>query len=330
MKIRAFPNPSGSAIWRLVDPYKALRKKGVDARVVTGGITPEVIEEGDIFVLQNIVDLQGIGLLIEAQREKSKKIVCEMDDWFELNEDNPHKKDHEVLDARDIMEATVGIADMVTTTTKHLANKISQINDNVWVLPNMMDMNRWDLPKCHPHDGRIRIGWAGSATHLNDLKMVKPILDIILAEFPEIELFLVGDPRMKDLFPGHPNVESLLGVPFDVWPTRLQGLRLDIGIAPLRDTEFNRCKSNIKFLEYSIAKVPSVVSDVVYGTHGLDSRKIAMVADTLDQWYLGLRNLIVNKSLREEMGSHAYSYVQYEYDLKRNIKLWEKAYASLH
>jgi len=46
----------------------------------------------------------------------------------------------------------------------------------------------------------------------------------------------------------------MLAVPFDAYPMRLAGLRLDIGLAPLIDNEFNHCKSKIKYFEYSIVK----------------------------------------------------------------------------
>ena len=49
---------------------------------------------------------------------------------------------------------------------------------------------------------------------------------------------------------------------YEEYPLFLNHLDLDIAIAPIKDTEFNRCKSNIKWLEHSMLKTPMVLSDV--------------------------------------------------------------------
>jgi hypothetical protein len=124
----------------------------------------------------------------------------------------------------------------------------------------------------------------------------------------------------------------MLGVPFDYWPDKLNGLQLDIGIAPLVDNDFNRCKSNIKWQEYSIAKVPGVFSPTVYAqtaSHIIFDGVIGMIAETRDQWYQCLKNYIVCKNLRKDISSHAYSFVRAEYSLEKNIGMWVDAYAKL-
>jgi len=42
----------------------------------------------------------------------------------------------------------------------------------------------------------------------------------------------------------------------------MKELNVDIGLAPLRDTEFNRCKSCIKWLEWAYLNTPIVASDI--------------------------------------------------------------------
>ena len=106
---------------------------------------------------------------------------------------------------------------------------------------------------------------------------------------------------------------------------------MDIGLAPLRDTEFNKCKSNIKFLEYAIAHVPGVYSPTVYNFRGFDI-EFGIVADTSEQWYQAIQNLIperlggANDNLRHDIIENAYGHVCGTYDLSNNVRLWEKAY----
>lgn len=331
MKVIAFPSPSGSRVWRLDDPFKALRDIGISAHVTNESITDEIAQNNDIFVLQNTVDKEGIALLRAYQQERGKKIVADFDDFFDANEDNPNLLEHQVSQAPEVLRIVAQIADLVTCTTDNLAKELRKYNKNVVVLPNSMDMKRWDLPKLKNETDYINIGWCGGTSHYNDLKMIVKPLKRILSEFPNVKLYLVGELRAKEWFKDYKNVECMLSVPFDAYPTRLHGLRLDIGLAPLQNNAFNRCKSNIKFLEYAIAKVPGVYSPTVYSlwrTTDFDG-KFGDIAENEEQWYWNIRNLIVSKNHREDVIGGAYQYVRRYYDLNKNIKLWKNAYLDL-
>lgn len=335
MKVAMFPSPSGSAVWRLIDPGKYMRRKGVDVEIPRGGITRQVAEDFDVYTLQNCIDRDGIALLYEYQQEHGKKIVVDVDDLWDINPENPHKVEHDIVNASETIQATIKIADLVTTTNEYLAERIAKLNKNVVVLPNFMDMDRWDIkPKLKNEADTIRIGWAGSMTHIKDLELIEKPLRRICAEFPQVRLIFVGDTRVRELLKGLP-VEVMLGVPFPQWPARLRGLRLDIGLAPLQDNEFNRCKSNIKWQEYSVNAIPGVYSKTVYFDRMFDGR-IGMIAENEDQWYWNIRNFIVSKELRENISKAAYAEVGYRYSLTGNqhngepmIMKWVDAYNSL-
>ena len=328
MKIAMWPNSSAARFWRLEDPAKYLQKKGIDARIITTGITEEVAQWADVYVLQGTVDTQGIALLHAYQKECGKKIVVDQDDLPEIEEDNPHRKEHEATNALEITKILLGIADLVTTTTDYLAQNLAKYCQNVKVLPNCLDLERWDVPKLtNTSKDEIRIGWAGSITHLKDLEYVRKPLVKLLRGDKRIKLVLCGDLRLKSMFEGL-NVECMLGVPFEFWPTKLSGLRLDIGIAPLRNSEFNKCKSPIKFYEYSIMKVPGVYSPTVYNFRGFDN-KFGMVCSSQAQWYRCLKNMVEHPVLREDIVSNSYAYVKARKGLNKNINLWVKVYQAL-
>lgn len=327
MNVAMFPNQSGSRYWRLEDPAKYLREEGIDAQVVNTGIDDEVAKWADIVVLQSCVDMKGIALLRAYQKERGLKIIVDADDHIKINDDNPHKIEHEATNAPEVIAITMRIADAITTTTTTLAKALRAYNDNVCVLPNYMNIERWDLPKLTNESDTIRIGWAGSVTHLKDMEMIEKPLKRIMDEFSQVRLVLVGDPRVGELFKGYP-VETMLGVDFHAWPPRLSGLRLDIGLAPLIDSEFNRNKSNIKWMEYGINKVPGVFSKIVYWRKNFDG-KLGLVAETPQQWYQCLKNLITNDDLRHDIGENAYFKVRTRYDLMENISEWIDCYSKV-
>jgi len=328
MKIRSFPSPSGSSMWRLYDPFKYLQKKGWDAHVVDGGITDDVIKNNDVFVLHGCVDKKGIAELYAYQQEKGKKIVVDMDDRLKVEEHNPFLKEHQISDAPEIIQKTLEIADMVTTTNEYLAKQLKKFNNNVVILPNYPDLERWDTPVKYKNEGKtLRIGWAGSITHMKDLEMIAPALRKIYTEFPQIEFIFVGETRVKELLSGLP-VECMFGVPWDVWPTKLSGLRLDIALAPLVHNDFNKCKSRIKYYEYALAGIPGVYSPTVYDDKHFDGN-FGLVALDVDHWYRCIKNMIISKELREDISFKAHGNVTGWYSLEKHIVEWEKAYLSL-
>lgn len=330
MKIVAWGNDSGSKFWRLIDPFKYLNKRHHEAYVSENGINDKEVAWADVCIVQSCTDKNGIALLRQYQVEKGKKIIVECDDGLDLNDDSPFKDDHKRFDAKFVITKTMEIADMITTTTPYLADQLRVYNDNVKVLPNSMDFDRWDMPYRKNETGFIRIGWAGSITHVDDMKMIAEPVKKICKEFPKVQLIMVGDPRVADIFKGY-NVEWMNGVPFEAWPAKLHSLQLDIGLAPLRNTYFNKCKSNIKWMEYSIAYIPGIYSPTAYlmsndhfdGTYG-------QIAETEDQWYRCLKNYIVCPKLREDIAKRARSCITTSHTLKNNIRLWEEAYRSLY
>lgn len=334
MKILAYGNSTGAWNWRLKDPLSLLAKRGYDVHCEQSeAINEEAVKWADLIILSSVVDKEGIALIRQYQVEQGKKVVVDSDDGLSLNDDSPFKPEHSLAQASEVIKITMGMADMVTTTTKYLAKELSVLNPNVMVLPNSMDMKKWDLPKSTNTSNQFRIGWAGSVTHLDDLKMIVSPLKRVMDEYPNVKLIMVGETRIAEEFRGY-NIETMLGVEFNAWPQRLNGLALDLALAPLRDTPFNRCKSNIKFLEYSIAKIPGVYSPTVYnppfgGGHTPFDGNLGHIAFNEDQWYRCIKNMILSKELREDITNKAYAHVTRRYNLATNVNLWERAYLSL-
>jgi len=327
MNVIAWGNSSGSKYWRLIDPFKHLRKHGIKAIVSEQGINQTECNWADINIIQSCTDKNGIAYLYQLQQENGKKMVIECDDYFEVNPDSPFAYEHKIYDAKFVITRSMQVADMITTTTNYLAEKLKKLNKNVVVLPNYIDTARWDLNYLPNDTGKIRIGWAGSITHVDDVKLIVNPIRRICREFKNVQLVMVGDPRVSALFEGLP-VENMNGVPFEAWPSKLYSLRLDIGLAPLRDTLFNRCKSNIKWIEYSIAQIPGVYSPTVYDNYDFDGI-YGQIAKNEEQWYRCIKNYIICENLRKDIASRARSAVLTGYTLKTNIHKWIKAYEGL-
>ena len=103
-----------------------------------------------------------------------------------------------------------------------------------------------------------RIGYMGTFTHDDDLLMILPALRKVFGRHgDEVELQIlgvVGHPQTLQALQElpitylHPGAEIVRYTSFLPW--FIGNVRWDIGLAPLRDTVFNACKSDIKFLDY--------------------------------------------------------------------------------
>lgn len=328
MKILGYPNPSAATIWRFEDPFKYLRKSGIDAVVINNGIQENDLLDADAIVVKGLIDKSLITLLYAHQQENGLKIVVDMDDDIRVDESNPHIIEHKLANSYDVTKTLLGIADMVTVTTEYLANRMREYNSNVVVLENYIDLERWDIqPKLKNDSDRIRIGWAGSITHIKDLQFIEEPLTRICNEHPEVELVFVGELRNLTLFGGCRKFVQY-GVPMDAWPQKLSGLRLDIGLAPLIHNDFNKCKSRIKHYEYAINMIPGIYSPTVYDEQHFDGY-FGLIAPDKERWYACLRNMIQSKELREDIANSAYGFVKRHKSLEKHIGEWVEAYNRL-
>lgn len=169
----------------------------------------------------------------------------------------------------------------------------------------------------------------GSVTHMDDLMLViKPLMDTLL-EHPNVKLIFMGETRIRDHFhPLESRVETYLGVPFDSYPQKLHGLRLDIGLAPLGTSFFNKSKSYIKLLEYGICGVPAICSWTEPYKSVMKHEKTGYIVRKNTNWLNYLDILVTNKKLRNKLGKNAYKNTL-RYDLAKRIHLWDDAYSSL-
>jgi glycosyltransferase involved in cell wall biosynthesis len=110
---------------------------------------------------------------------------------------------------------------------------------------------------------------------------------------------------------------------------RSESRRWDGAVAPLEDTPFNRCKSDLKFLEYSAMGLPGVYSDIGVYTSCVDGLNALLVENTTQAWSEALRSLCADPGLRNHLRSNAYRYVVEERCLAHGATQYLAAITSL-
>lgn len=113
------------------------------------------------------------------------------------------------------------------------------------------------------------------------------------------------------------------------YPYKAAILDLDFSIIPLIDTEFNRCKSSIKWLEMAALQVPAVTSYVAPYDKMMDlvpNNGIFIEGNDMDAWWQGMNKLANEPITRIQMGKTARESVEQFYDANKTWKIWLDAF----
>jgi hypothetical protein len=169
-------------------------------------------------------------------------------------------------------------ADHITTTTSFLASIIQGVNKNVTVLQNAIDPCQPQFEIKKKVSEKIRFGWVGGASHVEDIALMKDGFarlnsDKKLAN--KYQLFLMGfNPKDETgIYEGFEKIflTNLIGNDDTYYRINAanvysyaQGYNLfDVALAPLANTLFNNCKSELKMIEAGFMKKAIIVSDVM-------------------------------------------------------------------
>ena len=326
--------------------YKGLRKvlKPIEQ------ITQEALL-ADVVVFHRADSVQHHVVAMELKKA-GKKVVMDNDDTYIIDETHAFynldsagfKQNTEYIN--NITNNFIANADLVTTSTDFLAEEYKKINPNVVVLPNCVNPDDWDTPLRNEGE-KIRIGVSGSVAYAHDFKEIEEVIRK-LDEDPRVQLVMFGLWK-GDKRKNNPKVEEVHETEYAFWDTlknlehvqwceivdyftTLNELRLDIMLIPRKDSYFNKCKSNIKFLEAAMCEIPCIVSSFKDGPYekDVDGTNGRFVKTSLTKdWMNEINALINNKELRQLIGKNAYNYAVANYNIHDKGHLWNDVYQKL-
>jgi len=92
--------------------------------------------------------------------------------------------------------------------------------------------------------------------------------------------------------------------------------RIDIGLAPLPDSDWSRGKCGLKLLQYLALEKPVVASAVGVHPEMIESGVHGLLADGENAWFDALDRLIGDPSLRAAMGQQGRARVEERYSVR--------------
>lgn len=325
MKIVYVIEGQGACAWyRCVVPGKALISLGHHVEFHTQ--PPEsAVATADIVVLQR-PSFPLHHRIAEWLQERPAFLVTEIDDDFwRLHPSNPATRFWHRGGALDVLEACLRLSDLVTVTTPELQSTVTRFNKNVKVLPNMLPASEWPCdPKVLPDGDAVAVGWAGTATHMIDLRLLNGVVSEILERHPRVEFLFAGMPELP--FRPHERIRTLPPVPIDQYAQLVS--EFDIGLAPVHDSAFNRCKSDLKFVEYAMAGIPAIMSRTDTYMHTVRHGETGFLARNTKDWLKYLTRLITDPQERVRVAGGARAYAETR-TIERRVGLWDEVYRDL-
>lgn len=332
----------GVTYYRLIAPQKAVNDHGHDWQYYGNDLYKDgrdnfnkFFKGFDIVISKHIDKPSGAKAVSLACQKNSVPLVFDLDDdMFSIREDQPayeqgYQKGHM---KRVYLATNMSFADAFFVSTEPLKETYQKfykdmfdIDMPIYVLPNYNDAELFNFQSPKNSD-RVVLGYHGSVTHDADLKMILPIIDKLMFKHKNLYMQIMGSVRKESieaLFKGIYNkdrFEVTPGTPaFDHFPSVLMAHAWDIGVAPLIDDQFNRGKSHIKYLEYTMKGIPTVASDVYPYS---ENAKHAVLCKTPDDWYNRLDSLIKNPKKRDRIAEEARKHVLGECQYKDHAQEW--------
>lgn len=312
------------------------------------------LEDTNVLVIPRPVEGQFISLMEELKKNGVKVAVDHDDNMMQISPLSPHYEGFGVENVKFIMpdgtekviwkdgdnlkiqenkerienfKKALGVASVVSVTQPILAEKYAPYSNNIKVLPNCIDPTVWQKLPLKPHKG-IRVGWAGGHSHYEDWMLLEEVLPEVMNKYPEMVLVVLGQ-----LFTGalkkcpRERIEHHQWVHTQGYPYKMAILDLDFSLIPLVDNEFNRCKSNIKWVESGSLQVPAVTSLVSPYKEWYDGENGVFIENNDPQaWIDGISFMIENAKDREQMGRNSHKTVLDNFNIWDKCHLWAEAY----
>jgi hypothetical protein len=239
----------------------------------------------DVIIFQRLQNTPGLELVKRLSKNKPKVLVL-MDIDDSISHTSPsNPKALAITEGFAVSALQAQISDGCIASTEYIKTAISKLTTNTHIAPNCIQRDIWKGKVRRFNNKRNNYVYVGAGAHDLDIKIVyKPMLQF-LSEDPKIRWKIYSGGPRPDWLKEHKQIEyHAIGWPIANYCKELNKLDVDIALAPLRDTEFNRCKSNLKWIEWSSMNVPVIASDVEPFTNTEGDIKLAT-----DDWLEALR-----------------------------------------
>lgn len=248
------------------------------------------------------------------------KIWIDLDDWKKCPKEHPLYEVYQQSFDELSFKKTLYCADVITVTNDRMLSSYTKVYpelaDKFLIVPNAI--NDYVYPFSPLSTNRI-IVYRGGSNHSYDVKVYQDVLRKVMIDNPDWHFVSIGQEirRLKTL----KNYQHIGRFEFHSYFGAIRSINPAIFVVPLKDNEFNRCKSNISWLEGTMAGAACLCPD--YFT---DTAKSPY--SNIEEFERNFRILIDDHELRGTLYAHSVEMIQENFLLsnvnKQRIELIKK------
>lgn len=313
--------------YRAFNIIEAIGQEGIEAAYLDDRQIPDRLSYAlgfDLIVLVRRQMSPEIALLMDMARRRSIPVLTDLDDYLFHEEVVPFVEMYRNMPIDEARRSIARWRDVIllgdgfVTTTPHLLDRAAGLGQPCYLIRNGLNAAQIELSRAaieeaqgEPRRDGVRLGYfSGTRTHQDDFRLIADVLVQLLHEFPRLTLTVAGDfdlDEFRQFAPFAHRVESRPFVDWRLLPSEIA--RADINLIPLQSNLFTEGKSNLKYYEAGLLKVPSVASPTEVFVASIEDGANGMLANNPAEWYRALRALISEPELRRRMGERAYEHV---------------------
>lgn len=320
-----YDEKTGSHYHRVHVPCENIKRNSNDFEIIAKkNLSENDFANCDILFYNRFIKLD-MAVLNALRNKYGFKIVIDMDDKIHIPKDHYMYGFYEKEKIPAKIESNLINADYIICSTNYLADDLKKYNKNIIVIPNAIDFNVDQFQyKDRDDSDKLRIVYPCSLSHVHDVKLLETSFKKIKSDtftHNNTIFTLAGynetNQQTKNIWKKMTDVYKTLGkyniansIPTDGYMQHYDNQ--DICIIPLRTTEFEKSKSNLKLLEAGAKKCAVIASDVI--PYIFDEGYYLPVKTTTD-WYKHIKDFKKNKNMLIHYQEKLYEYVKTKFNM---------------
>jgi len=186
-----FDNVSGGIQkYRIQDPHIFLYEN-LDYDIEFGGVEDAINSDQEKFFLHfSSLQNPAIRNFIDNTLTSGKKIILDIDDFWEVPMTHYLYQYNKFNKTTETLFNYVGKVTAVICSTEQIYKALKKYNNNIFIVPNSLNYEYESKHVSELENNKFTIGWAGSSSHVDDMKLMSKIG--ILSKMKNIQFILAG------------------------------------------------------------------------------------------------------------------------------------------
>jgi O-antigen biosynthesis protein len=331
--IDAFDN--NSYRYRILNLKEQLDSNGIKSKIITNlsSIIKMPNDVKKLLILHRIAWDAEVLSVIKFAKENSIPIIYDIDDYvfdpsvyqfIRAVEVYTDEQKNEYLSVIEKYKQTLLACDFAITSTEYLKNIIEKEGIQTFVHRNGLSKEQVEISekiKNSKNTSEIILGYfSGTYSHNYDFSECSIAIKEILEKFKHVKLLIVGPLDLPEYLKKFTN--QIIKKDLVHWKD-LPNLiaTVDINLIPLESNNpICKAKSEQKFFEAGIVKVPSISSSIESYSNAIRNYDNGFLATNTNEWQKYLEELIQTDDLRKKIADESFTSSITHYTYKSRAK----------